>query len=119
MNDDAEDYEEMEYDLDTPEGRLAKAYAAFDDLPYTPDRWKTLENKKSRHKDLHGLLLLAEIMESVDVDPWILSGADHDIIYINCDIEAFERLVTPAQLEELYHAGIYYSGEHDCLVMYA
>lgn len=100
-----------EYD-DRPLMQLKRRFEAVDPEYIKFDR---IENKRSSRRDIHGLILLNEIMPG---KRGMISGADHDIIYLDANVDALEKIITDDQILELIQCGIHVSEEYDCLTMF-
>lgn len=48
----------------------------------------------------------------------IISGADHDVIYLNVDIELLSQWSTEDEIIALTRCGVMYNTDYDCLSMY-
>lgn len=48
----------------------------------------------------------------------MIASADHDVIYLNIEIEDLEQAVTEEQIIELIRCGVFYDEEFDCLGMF-
>jgi len=72
-------------------------------------------DRTSHRPDLHAFVLLDKIIPgSTD----IVSGAEHDEIFLGIDLEEFARRVTEEQIVELNQCGVRYASEYDCLAMF-
>lgn len=108
-----EEYEEEpDYDMDNPFDRLRKRFDQFaDDF----SGFDQVENKRSAHSDIHAFIRLNEILPS---HGRIIAAAEHDIIYLNVDVEEFEAIVTDDQILELSRCGVMCDEEGDGLGMF-
>lgn len=77
--------------------------------------FKDIKNKLSKRDDLHAFLLLDKIIPN---DHSMIASADHDVIYLNIEIEDLEQAVTEEQIIELIRCGVFYDEEFDCLGMF-
>lgn len=48
----------------------------------------------------------------------IVSGASHDEIYLNIDVEELAKVITEDQVIELRRCGVRYDDQHDSLCMF-
>ncbi len=62
-----------------------------------------IENKRSNRPDLHAMLLLSEL-QSEDSD--MIAAAEHDIFYLNINLEELAEVITEDQIIELKRCGI-------------
>jgi hypothetical protein len=79
-------------------------------------KFDRIKNKLSKRPDLHAFILLDSILPS-DYD--IVSGAGHDEIWLNINIEELAQKATEEQIIDLYRCGVHYFSEYDCLGMFA
>lgn len=77
--------------------------------------FEKIENKRSQRPDIHAFLLLDSLCPG-DCD--MVSGADHDIIFLDVEIEDLAKVITEEQAIELVRCGVMYSDEYDCLSMF-
>lgn len=75
---------------------------------------EVIENPRSRRPDLHAFLLLDELMpENRD----IVNAAEHDVIYLDIDVDELEKVVSEDHIKELVACGVSFDSEYDCLSM--
>lgn len=88
---------------------LEAHFKAAADKPYVPraERWKALQNKRASRPDLHGFLLLDELLPSAKAMNMI-AAAEHDEFWLDIDINEFAAVATPALINELTVCGVYY-----------
>jgi len=67
--------------------------------------FSTIENKRSTMDDLHAFLLLAELAPECSS---IISGADHDVIYLGPELNELGN-ITEDQIIELIKCGVHIS----------
>jgi len=84
--------------------------------------FERVEDKITNRPDLHAFLRLDKLLPNADpvgrgADD-IVSGADHDVIYIGIDVEELLAVATDDQLIELYRCGIFYSEDNDALISF-
>lgn len=90
-----------------------KVFTKFDDEYLKFDR---IASPPSNRPDLVAFLLLDKLMPgSRD----IISAAEHDEFFIDCDVEELAKAATEDDIRMLVRCGVMYSKDFDCLSMYA
>lgn len=79
-------------------------------------RFDRVEGKRSNRPDLHGFLLLDELVPG---DRSMISAADHDEYWLGVSLEALAAAVTPAQIIELIRCGIRCDTGCDSMAVFA
>lgn len=74
--------------------------------------FRLVEPKRSRRADLHGFILLDELVPG---DRDILAGADLDEVYLSIDVDALAAVITEAQVIELVRCGVQYNENGLCM----
>lgn len=75
-------------------------------------KFERVETKRSRRADLHGFILLDELVPG---DRDILAGAEHDEVYLSIDEDELAAVVTEAQVIELVRCGVRCDGDGLCM----
>ncbi len=70
------------------------------------NKFDRVENKYSKRPDLHAFILIDKILANSEEQYDIISGATHDEIYLNADVEELARLITEEQVIELIRCGV-------------
>ena len=89
------------------------------------DRWKkydkeylnfkAVEPKFSSRSDIHAFILLNQLQpDTTD----IIDAAEHDVIFLNIDVDKLMETITTAQLIELIRCGVRYDEENNSLSMF-
>ncbi len=68
-------------------------------------------------RDLNALLLLERIL-SKENRHGIISGSDHEIVYIGVDVEALNAVASDEDIKDLRRSGVHYDSECECLAMF-
>lgn len=79
-------------------------------------KWERVESKRSQRRDLHGFLLLDELLPG---DAKIISAAEHDEYWLDINIDKLIEVITPEQCIELLRCGIRYDDDVDSLAVFA
>lgn len=79
-------------------------------------KFDRVEVKRSQRPDLHAFLLLDEIQPG---DSDLIGASEHDEFYFSIDCDSFAKVVTDAQLLDLYRCGVRYDKQLDSLCMFA
>lgn len=74
-----------------------------------------IQIKRSTRPDLHAFMLLDSLFPDTED---IISGAEHDEIYLSISIESLHGMATDDQILELVRCGVRVS-EYECLTMFA
>jgi hypothetical protein len=78
-------------------------------------KFERVEKKLCGRADLHAFMLLEQLAPgSKD----LIGGAEHDIIYLDVDLDELCKNVTEAQLVELRRCGVMYENQYECLAMF-
>ena len=80
-------------------------------------KFDRIEKKSTQRPDLHAFILIDKILGDYDNQLDIISGAEHDEIFLEADMEELARLITEEQVIELIRCGVRYT-EFDCLGMF-
>jgi len=70
---------------------------------------KLVENKLNFRRDLHVFLLLDKLTPS---DRCMVSGAEHDQIWLDTDLENLAEVITEEQVIELIRCGVMLEDNH-------
>lgn len=73
-----------------------------------------VENKLSTRPDIHAFILLNQLVPGKKD---MVSGAEHDEIFLDVNIEELEKVITKEQVIELHRCGVRIS-EYGCLSMF-
>lgn len=87
------------------ENKLAEIFEKYDD---EYGQFEKIEKKLSNRPDLHAFILLDSILPGSGD---IVSAADHDVIYLDANIEDFGAKATEEQILELVRCGVMYDWE--------
>jgi len=80
-------------------------------------KFDRIEHKLSRRRDLHAFLLLDALLPDGRV---MISAAEHDIFYLDIDVEALSKTsITEELVRDLHRCGVRYEREFDCLAMFS
>lgn len=77
--------------------------------------FEKVETKRSRRADLHGFILLDELVPNSTPDRDILACAEHDEVYLSIDPEDLAAVVTEAQVLELVRCGVFLAKDGLCM----
>lgn len=89
--------------------------AVFDTYEDEFLKFDRVQNKLSSRPDIHAFILLNSVFpESGDM----VTGAGHDIIYLDVDAEKAGEDLTEAQLIDLHRCGVILDEETDSLAMF-
>lgn len=89
----------------------------FDKYDGEYSEFERIENKLSNHPDIHAFILLNRLMPTEENED-IISGADHDIIYLNVDLDKLAEVVKPEEVLELVRCGVWYNTDCESLSMW-
>ena len=104
------------------------AYLSYDQREHFAERFNAIKDEhesrnfseiakpRSSRKDLHALLLLAEL--DAGSTKAIICAAEHDIIYVGVDLASFVDTITDEQLIELAICGMMFDDDGDGFSMY-
>lgn len=76
-----------------------------------------VKNKRSKRADLHAFLLLDKLCPSHRGFD-IVSGAEHDEIWLDVEPEKLAKVATEQQIIELIRCGVRYDEDTDSLAMF-
>lgn len=48
----------------------------------------------------------------------VINGADHDIIFLNIDMEKLNEVATEEDIKKLIHLGAFYNEEYGCITKF-
>lgn len=85
---------------------IANRFDKFDDEFLEFDR---IEDKFHNRADIHAFLLLHQLVPSTRD---IITGADHDVIYLETQAEALNAVATDEQIRDLVRCGVRYNDGH-------
>lgn len=91
---------------------LGEVFAKYDNEFLEFD---ALENKRHNRQDLCVFLILDELLPG---NSNIVSGADHDIIWLGVNCEKLSEVATEDDILELRRCGVSYDNHNDCLTMF-
>lgn len=92
---------------------LKEMFELYEDKEFL--KFERIVNPKSKRPDLHAFLLLDGL---IPAEGDIVSAAEHNIIYLDIDVEELEKVITEDQVLELVRCGIMYETEYDCLATF-
>ena len=87
-------------------------FEKFDDEYLEFDR---VENKLSARPDMHAFRLLEQLVVG---DSDLVSGANHDEIFLSIDPSDLKKIATQDQLRDLHRCGVRYDESADCLCLF-
>lgn len=67
--------------------------------------------------DLNGLILLDKLLPNYNTKS-IIAASEHDIIYLEGDLEELIKTTSKEDIINLSRCGIFYDKEYDCLAMF-
>lgn len=68
-------------------------------------KFEGVAHPRSRRPDLHAFLLLEELQPGQN-ERDMISGAGHDVIYLDIEVDALNTVISDAQIEELVRCGV-------------
>jgi len=80
-------------------------------------KFERVENKFHKRHDIHAFILLSSLPTCREEESMI-SGAEHDQIYLNVDMEEFAEFATEDMITELTRCGVFYDEEWETLSMF-
>lgn len=80
------------------------------------NKFENVAAKRSEYRDVHALLLLAEIIGKPGYK--IISAAEHDIVYLEPSLEVIAHVATEDQFIELLRCGVHIDRDTDSLAMF-
>ena len=93
--------------IDALEQHNESAYLTFEHIP--------AERRLSQRPDLHVFLLLDQLVPSSHD---IISGAEHDVIWLEVSVEDLAAIITSEQILDLARCGVMYNDETESLRMF-
>ena len=78
-------------------------------------KFDRVENPLSNRLDMHAFMLLDKLAPGTRE---MVSGAEHDEIYLSIELERLNGVATDSQLIDLIRCGVRYDHSYDCLVMF-
>lgn len=78
-------------------------------------KFERVEKKLNNRPDIHAFLMLDGLFPG---DRDIISGAEHDIVWLDIDVERLSHVATKEQLRDLSRCGVHYDSETDSLAMF-
>jgi chemotaxis response regulator CheB len=69
----------------------------------------------SKRDDLHAFELLDKLVPG---KRGMVSGADHDVIYLDVELDDLKDIITDPQVVELVKCGVFFDHDVDCLAMF-
>lgn len=93
---------------------LAERFEQFENDSH---EFEKVEPKTSQCPDIHALMLLERLLPLPNGHDMV-SGAEHDEITLNVDLEKLEEVITDDQILELRRCGVFCYGECHCLAMF-
>ena len=78
--------------------------------------FERIASPRSRRPDLHAFLLLDELQPGRRD---LIEAAEHDVFYLNIDVDTLEAVITDEQILELVRCGVRMDTEYHCLAMFA
>ncbi|MDO8640460.1 MAG: hypothetical protein Q7R33_02860 [Nitrosarchaeum sp.] len=87
----------------------------FDTFENESHKFERIENPPSKRPDLCAFLLLDKLVPG-KFD--IVSAAEHDEIYLDCDVNKLAEKATEADVVYLVRCGVWYDSETDSLAMF-
>lgn len=78
-------------------------------------KFERIENKLHQRPDIHAFLLLDKLLPG---ESDIVSGAAHDEIFLDADLEKLAEVATEDDIRDLIRCGVRLT-EYDCLGMFA
>ena len=81
-------------------------------------KFETLEAPMHRRPDLCAFLLLDSLANPSDAKRNMILAAEHDIIYLDVDVEELAEKITDDQIRVLVRCGVSYNSENDSLTMF-
>lgn len=79
-------------------------------------KFERVETKTSNRPDLHAFNLLDRLVPGSED---IVSGAEHDKIYLSIHLSELAKVITEEQITELVRCGVQIDRECWCLTMFA
>ena len=96
------------------EKEIMTIYERFEQFQNDHCEFEKVEGKRSERPDLHALTVLDELFPDTED---MISGAEHDIIFLNVSLESLHGKVTDDTIQELVRCGVHVS-EYECLAMF-
>ena len=79
-------------------------------------KFDRVTTKRSNRRDLHAFIRLDELVPG---DRCVISGAEHDEIWIEVSIPALAKVATEADIIELIRCGVRLDADVESLAMFA
>ena len=79
-------------------------------------KFENVKKPLSKRPDLCAFLMLDAALPGGDDD--IVAGAEHDIFYLQVDVEKLAEVATEELITDLSRCGVFFDEEFDCLAMY-
>lgn len=89
--------------------------ATFESFQDSPRDFAYVKNKKSNRTDLHAFMLLDSLVPGTRD---MVTGAEHDEIFLNVDLDNLAEKITEDQVLDLVRCGVMYNDEFECLSMF-
>lgn len=93
--------------------RLSELFEIHEDEFLKFDR---VDPKRSSRPDINAFLLLNELLPGTSD---IVSGASHDVFYLDVDLDGLAAVASDDQIVELIRSGVHLEEEYDSLAMFA
>lgn len=90
--------------------------AAFEKYEDEYLKFEQVESPLSKRADMHAFMLLDRLVPGTSD---MISDSQHDEFFLGTDCEALAEVITDEQVRDLRRCGVMYSGECDCLSMFA
>ena len=88
----------------------------FDEFEDEFLKFDRVAEKFSQRADLHAFILLDKLLPG---DRDMVSGAEHDVIYLEPSPEELLKVASKDQLRDLHRCGVRHDGDTDSLEMFA
>lgn len=82
-------------------------------------KFEKIESPLHRRPDLCAFLLLDSLSNPSDAGRDMVSAAEHDVIYMDVDVEELAAKITDDQVLVLVRCGVSYDSDNDGLMMFA
>jgi len=100
--------------IDKAREELEEKFTNFSDEEFC--EFDRVENKLHRRPDICAFLLLSNLAPSDNRD--IVTAAEHDIIYLDVNLEELAINATEDNIKDLLRCGVRYDSESGCLSMF-
>jgi len=81
-------------------------------------KFDRIEKPLHHRPDICAFLMLDSILPPEVKDRDMVSGARHDVIYLDVDCEALAKVITDEQVRDLSRCGVLYDCDTDSLSMF-